>query len=85
MAEMNEQNDLIHFLGKAETLLRVQSMVTKSKICDQITSVWKDCLHPDRVIKEVQSKFQDQQLIFAQVRLKKMAGKQQTPEYLKVF
>ena len=65
-AEMNEQNDLIHFVlgSKAETLLRVQSMVTKSKICDQITSVWKDWSgHPDRVIKEVQSKFQDQQLI----------------------
>ena len=61
---MNEQNDLIHFVlgSKVETCF-AQSMVTKSKICDRL-KVWKDWSgHPDRVIKEVQSKFQDQQLI----------------------
>ena len=40
---MNEPSDLVHFIlgSKAETLLRIQSKLTKSKICDQITCDWQ--------------------------------------------
>ena len=38
--------------------------VKKSKICDQITGVWKDWSeNPDRVVADVQLKFKGQQLI----------------------
>ncbi|MBC8298272.1 MAG: hypothetical protein H8E55_21095 [Pelagibacterales bacterium] len=65
-AEMNEPTDLVHFIlgSKAETLRRIQPKLTKSKVCDQITCnwhYWKS--HPEKVIKDVQSKFGGQRLI----------------------
>jgi glutamine kinase len=65
-AEMNEPSDLAHFIlgSKAETLLRIQPKLTKSKICDQTTCNWYDWRsHPEKVIKDVQSKFGGQRLI----------------------
>ena len=65
-AEMNEPSDLVHFIlgSKAETLLRIQSKLTKSKICDQITCDWQKWKNENKkVIKEIQSKFKNQYLI----------------------
>jgi len=65
-AEMNEQNDLVHFIlgSKAETLLRIQTKLKKSKICDQITYTWYNWQkHPEGLIKDLQLKFKSQPLI----------------------
>lgn len=65
-AEMNEQNDLVHFIlgSKAETLRRIQPKLTKSKVCDQITHTWSDWTkNTKRAIKAIQSKFTGQKLI----------------------
>ena len=65
-AEMNEPTDLVHFIlgSKAETLLRIQPKLIKSKVCDQITCNWNDWRsHSEKVIKDVQSKFGGQRLI----------------------
>ena len=65
-AEMNDQNDLVHFIlgSKAETLSRIQPKLKKSRVCDQITHTSSDWIkNPKRAIKEVQSKFAGQRLI----------------------
>ena len=65
-AEMNEQNDLVHFIlgSKAETLNRIQPLLKKSKVCDQITCTWHDWTDDlCHVIKNIQSQFQGQNLI----------------------
>ena len=65
-AEMNEPTDLVHFIlgSKAETLLRIQPKLIKSKVCDQITCNWNDWRsHSEKVINDVQSKFGGQRLI----------------------
>ena len=65
-AEMNEPSDLVQFIlgSKAETLLRIQPKLTKSKVCDQITCNWNEWKNnSERVIKDVQTKFGGQPLI----------------------
>ena len=65
-AEMNEPNDLVQFIlgSKAETLLRIQPKLTKSKVCDQITCNWNEWKNnSERVINDVQTKFAGQPLI----------------------
>ncbi len=65
-AEMNEPSDLVHFIlgSKAETLLRIQPKLTKSKVCDQITCGWEEWeSENEKVIKNIQSKFKSQPLI----------------------
>ncbi len=65
-AEMNEPSDLVHFIlgSKAETLHRIQTKLTKSKVCDQITCNWQEWgNNHEKVIKDVQSKFKGQPLI----------------------
>ena len=65
-AELNEPNDLIHFIlgNKAETLGRIQTKITKSKICDQITCSWQDWQNdPEAIIQKIQSQFNNQNII----------------------
>lgn len=65
-AEMNEPSDLVHFIlgSKAETLKRIQSKLTKSKVCDQINFTlhdWKN--NKDKIIDKIQAKFKGLKLI----------------------
>lgn len=65
-AEMNEANDLVHFIlgNKAETLRRIRPQLKKSEICDQITCTWQDWKNnPSRIIKGAQAQFEGQRLI----------------------
>lgn len=65
-AEMNEPNDLVHFIlgNKAETLRRIQPQLTKSIICDQFIchqSEWKK--EPLRILNGIAAQFPAKRLI----------------------
>lgn len=65
-AEMNEPNDLVHFIlgNKAETLRRIQPQLAKSKICDQHTPTWQEwSANSEKVISDIQAQFGGQKLI----------------------
>ena len=65
-AEMNQPNDLVHFIlgNKAETLCRVQPKLKKSKVCDQMVCLWHDwTVSPELEIEQVQAMFGGRPLI----------------------
>ena len=65
-AEMNEPNDLVHFVlgNKAETLRRIQPHLKKSQVCEQITCRWQDWQDkPQQVVQRLQARFAGNPLI----------------------
>lgn len=65
-AELNEPKDLVHFIlgTKAETLHRLQSMLTHSRIENQISFTIAEWLaSEDDIVKRVQNQFQYKSLV----------------------
>lgn len=65
-AEMNEPNDLAHFIlgNKAQTLARIKPLLKKSIICDQLTFSFKDWnKNNSNILNSIERKFHKTELI----------------------
>ena len=65
-AEMNEPNDLVHFVmgTKAETLRRLRTQLKKSTVCAQYTPTWQEWQHdPQQILARIAEQFPGQNLV----------------------